>query len=128
MQKSISKKVVISFVFLNYDEMEAVKSPALDGVLDYAKETLILSQIYAEFDKAVREGDGIQIIHCWRFPFLLFKAFNSKKNTQFKLQLSWHNIAFSSRQGKLNNALGHVLLSIETSLEVTNLVIWKWSI
>ena len=68
--------MIDSFSFINFNENEKPKSPADDGVLDYTKETLTLSLLYAEFDDAIREGDGIQIIHCWKFLFLVFKASN----------------------------------------------------
>ena len=74
--KNLSKKVIDSFPFINFNENEKPKSPADDGVLDYAKETLTLSLLYAEFDDAIREGDGIRIIRCWKFLFLVFKASN----------------------------------------------------
>ena len=76
--KNLSKKVIDSFSFINFNKNEKPKSPADDGVLDYAKETLTLSLLYAEFDDAIREGDGIRMIRCWKFLFLVFKASNCK--------------------------------------------------
>ena len=40
---------------------------------------LTLSLLYAEFDDAIREGDGTHIIHFWKFILLLFKTSNRKK-------------------------------------------------
>ena len=47
-----------------------------DGVLDYSREVLTLSLMYAEFNDAIKEGDGDRVIRCWKFLLLLFKASN----------------------------------------------------
>ena len=81
--KNLSKEVIDSFSFINFNENEKPKSPADDGVLDYAEETLTLFLLYAKFYDAIREGDGIQIIRCWKFLFLVFKASN---HTNYSIQ------------------------------------------
>ena len=47
-----------------------------DGILDYSQEVLTLSFLYAEFDDAIREGDGGRVIRCWKFLLLFYKASN----------------------------------------------------
>ena len=51
----------------------------MDGVLKYAQELLTLFLIYAEFHDSFREGDRLQILRCWKFLLLVFKA-GSRKN------------------------------------------------
>ena len=41
----------------------------LDGVHDYAKDTLVLGLLFMEFNDSIREGDGDRIIRCWKFYF-----------------------------------------------------------
>jgi L1 cell adhesion molecule like protein len=46
----------------------------LDGVYDYAKDTLVLGLLLMEFNDSIREGDGDRIIRCWKFLLPLFKS------------------------------------------------------
>ena len=39
----------------------------IDGVHAYACEVLTLSLLCAEFEDAIKEGDGPRVIRCWRF-------------------------------------------------------------
>ena len=50
-----------------------------DGVFKYACEVLTYGLLHAEFNDAIREGDGIRIITCWKFFLLLFRAANRTK-------------------------------------------------
>ena len=52
------------------------KNPLKDGVNAYSQEVLTLTLIWAEFEDAIREGDGLRVIQCWRFMLLIFKAAN----------------------------------------------------
>ena len=38
-----------------------------DGVNAYTQELLTLTLIWAKFEDAIREGDGLRVIRCWRF-------------------------------------------------------------
>ena len=53
-----------------------------DGVFAYASETLTLSLLNAEFEDAIKEGDGERVVRCWRFFLLIFK---SSKRTKYSL-------------------------------------------
>ena len=50
-----------------------------DGVFYYAQEVLTYGLLYAEFEDAIREGDGPRVIRCWRFFLPIFKASNRTK-------------------------------------------------
>ena len=50
-----------------------------DGVFHYAQEVLTYSLLYAEFEDAIKEGDGLRAIRCWRFLLLIFKASDRTK-------------------------------------------------
>ncbi len=41
---------------------------------EYAREVLSLGVLLMEFNNAIREGDGLRILRCWRFFLPLFKA------------------------------------------------------
>ena len=48
--------------------------PSNDGVLEYAKETLLLGLMLLEFKDAIREGDGNRVLRCWKYFLLFFRA------------------------------------------------------
>ena len=47
---------------------------ATDGVFAYAKEVLSLALLWAEFEDAIKEGDGLRVIRCWKFFLPIFKV------------------------------------------------------
>ncbi len=53
-------------------------SDTTDGVLAYAKEVLSLTFLWAEFQDAIKEGDGPRVIRCWKFFLPIFKVTNHK--------------------------------------------------
>ena len=57
---------------------ESKSSQSEDGILAYAQEILSLSLLWAEFQDAIREGDGLRVVRCWRFLLLVFKAAQRK--------------------------------------------------
>ena len=48
----------------------------IDGVYEYARETLSLTLLHTEFQDAIREGDGEHVLRVWKFLLLLFRASN----------------------------------------------------
>ena len=72
-------------VVKNYINLHLIGEPNCstgDGILDYSQEVLTLSLLYAEFDDAIREGDG----GCWKF-LLFYKASNRTNYTVEALNL-----------------------------------------
>ena len=45
-----------------------------DGVFYYTQEVITYGLLLAEFEDAIKEGDGQRVIRCWRFFLLIFKA------------------------------------------------------
>ena len=50
-----------------------------DGVLCYTEEVITYGLLYAEFDDAIKEGDGLRVVRCWQFFLPIFKASNRTK-------------------------------------------------
>ena len=70
-----------------------------DGVLAYAKEVLSLALLWAEFEDAIREGDGLRVIRCWKFFLPIFKVTNHKNYAIGALNmLIQYNFLLSPRQ------------------------------
>ena len=63
--QTIALKVIEKHVNLHL--VEQPRTATTDGVLEYAREVLTLSLMYAEFSDAIREGDGDRILRCWKF-------------------------------------------------------------
>lgn len=45
-----------------------------DKVQCYATELLSYGLLYLEFSDAIREGDGLRVLRCWRYLMLVFKV------------------------------------------------------
>ena len=45
-----------------------------DNIQEYAKETLSLGLLLMEFKDAVKEGDGMRVLRCWKYFLLIFRA------------------------------------------------------
>ena len=52
------------------------KSTKGDSVHSYACEILSLGLLYAEFQDAIREGDGLRVLRCWRYFLRTFRTSN----------------------------------------------------
>ena len=50
-----------------------------DGVLCYTREVITYGLLYTEFEDAIKEGDGLRVVRCWRFFLPIFKASNRTK-------------------------------------------------
>lgn len=50
-----------------------------DGIMEYGKEVFSLGLLYMEFHDAIKEGDGLRVLRCWKYLLLIFKA-SQRKN------------------------------------------------
>ena len=69
-------RVVDKFIDLSYgeDKSAASKGDSIDHVQEYACEVLSFGLLLMEFEDAIKEGDGLRILRCWRYFLLVFKA------------------------------------------------------
>ena len=75
---SVLKELAESISSENKPKEDKSKQENTDSVYEYARETLSLGLLYAEFSDAIREGDGNRIIRCWKYFLLIFKAARRK--------------------------------------------------
>ncbi len=68
------KTVMSQFVDLSYPPKHQGHTSPTDHVQEYAKEALTLGLFQMEFHDAIREGDGLRVLRCWKFLVLFFKA------------------------------------------------------
>ena len=77
--ESLSKEDKIVSKYTNIallSENSSKSAASIDGIQEYAKEFLSLALLYEEFADAIREGDGMRVLRCWKFMLLIFKAGN----------------------------------------------------
>lgn len=65
--------VDLSFAIASTSTVDGTK---YDHIQEYAKEVLSMGLLLMEFADAIREGDGLRILCCWRVFFPIFKATN----------------------------------------------------
>lgn len=71
-----------------------------DGIKAYAKSLLSLSLLWAEFEDAMREGDGPRLMRCWKFLLFLFKDAQRKNYAIEGFNLLASHALLSPRQKK----------------------------
>ncbi len=68
------RHVLDNFVKISFPVPDS--NPDTDHVQVYAKEVMSLGLLLMEFVDAIREGDGLCILRCWRFFLPIFKSSN----------------------------------------------------
>ena len=80
-----------------YEYVLGRKRDDADRVLVYGKELLSLGMLYFEFADAIREGDGTQLLRCWRYLYCLFSKPLTRTNMLYKQQYFFSSIISFSR-------------------------------
>ena len=124
----IVHKVIESVVELpNNPGTQTAANSESDGVFSYAQSVLTFSLLHAEFEDAIKKGDGLRVIRCWKFFLLIFKAANRTKYAleAATLLISLKTLPERIRQqlmwSRFVNTSGHagVTLSIENCIMLT---------
>lgn len=71
---------------------EAAKKASVDGVFNYASTVLSDGLLLLEFKDAIREGDGLRILRCWKV-FLMYFTYARHKNYQHE---AFHTLSLVS--------------------------------
>lgn len=69
----------ICMFYIKYPKIHAGSATTSDGVLEYSREVFSQGLLYLEFHDAIKEGDGLRVLRCWKYMMLLFKA-SQRKN------------------------------------------------
>ena len=78
----ISRDLVSRFVNLKVSWEERCPLSE-DGIFGYACKLLSIGLFYREYCDGIREGDGLRVLRCWRYLFLIFRA-TGRKNYAFE--------------------------------------------
>ena len=79
----VATQIVEKNVDLSTTYYSDTDDTAIDGVREYACETLSLGLLYFEFRDAIKEGDGDRVMRIWKYLLLLFKA---SKRTNYSIE------------------------------------------
>ena len=69
----ISRKIVDTYINFKFD-FKSPPEPSLDGVYAYGVEMLSLGLFYMLFKDAIKEGNGEEVLRCWKYFVPIFKA------------------------------------------------------
>lgn len=75
----ITTAIVDSFIFLDYNTSSSDTPVIKDGVYSYATQLLTLGCFYLEFRDAIKEGDGLRVLRCYRYMLPMFVS-SGRKN------------------------------------------------
>ena len=75
----ITATIVDSFVFLDYNASSCDATVTKDSVYSYATQLLTLGCFYLEFRDAIKEGDGLRVLRCYRYMLPMFVS-SGRKN------------------------------------------------
>lgn len=94
---NVASVIVDSFVDLTVT-FDKKRPSNQDKVHAYACEVLSLGLLYKELQDAVREGDGLRVLRCWRYLLPIFRA---SKRTNYSIEvfnfLAQHQFVLSPR-------------------------------
>ena len=90
-------------VVSQYVDLEAKFTPSTtdcdDGKFEYSRLVISVGLLYVEYCDAIKEGNGMRVLRCWRFMLLIFKSTNRVNYSieAFTLLAQYH-FCFSKRQ------------------------------
>ena len=79
-RKQVLKRISLNIAdTLNLNFNNFIRQVSTDEVNAYANQLLSLGCFYLEYSDAIREGDGLRVLHCWRYLLPMFLN-SGKKN------------------------------------------------
>lgn len=76
---NVTAAIVDTFVSLDYSGPSSDTGVSQDGVYSYATNLLTLGCFYLEFRDAIKEGDGLRVLRCYRYMLPMFIS-SGRKN------------------------------------------------
>ena len=96
---SISSKIVSTFTDIEAKFVVTSMPQDDDRVLQYSRLVMSIGLLYLEYCDAIKEGDGMRVLRCWRFMLLYFKCTG---RTNYSIEsftmLAQYHFLFSQRQ------------------------------
>ena len=90
--EGVCNKVVKKFTQIGFNQLQVASGG--DKVQEYSKNLLSIGTFYLEYQDAIREGDGLRVIRCWKYLLPIF-SHSGRRNyciEAFKLLYQYHYI------------------------------------
>ena len=96
---AFSSKIVSKFIDIESTFIVTTSRDDDDKVLIYSKLLMSVGMVYLEYSDAIKEGDGLRVLRCWRYMLLIFKA-TGRTNYSIEafILLAQYHFLFSERQ------------------------------
>ena len=124
---TITERLVDQYVDVGYNDSLASLSET-DMIRLYASQVLSLGSLYLEFKDAIKEGDGLRVLRCYRYLLPIFKSSGRKNYSIESLNLLvQHDYTLSERQAheliwsRFINTHGHPGRNIPNDLHCEHL-------
>lgn len=97
----ITRDIVKSFLFTDYNASTSHTTSSEDMMYQYSTQLLTIGCMYLEFRDAIKEGDGIRVLRCYRY---LLPMFISSGRTNYAMEslnfLMQYDYLLSPRQAE----------------------------
>ena len=86
--ESIAQKY--NFITISFNKRSTMSSE--NGVYDYSRHLLTIGCLYLEYKDAIKEGDGMRVLQCWKYLLPIFQNSGRKNYTieAFKLLYQYY--------------------------------------
>ena len=69
---AVSSMIVKKYIDIHTDFIANITPEDDDKVLEYSRLVLSWGLLYMEYCDAIKEGDGLRVLRCWRYNFLMY--------------------------------------------------------
>ena len=85
----ISESIARKYITISFNKRSTMSSG--DGVYDYSRHLLTIECLYLEYKDAIKEGDGMRVLQCWKYLYQFFKILAEKNTIEaFKLLYQYY--------------------------------------
>ena len=90
----VCSELVTRFVQFSYNQGCTTE---VDGVFAYAKRLLSMGCFFLEYHDAIKEGDGLRVLHCWRYLLPIFLGTGRTNYSREILNMLYQQVTLSPR-------------------------------
>ena len=104
----ISKSIARKYITICFNKRSTMSTG--DGVYDYSQHLLTIGRLYLEYNDAIKEGDDMRVLQCWKYLLPIFQN-SGRKTIQLKPLNCYINTTMGFLQGRHNNYYGAASLT-----------------
>ena len=86
----ISESIARRYITISFNKRSTISSGY--GAYDYSRHLLTIGCLYLEYNDAIKEGDGMRVLQCWKYLLPIFQNSGRKNYTieAFKLLYQYY--------------------------------------